>query len=98
MRNRDFVSYGFLALIAAGLVLLCSILLGTYLKRSPTEGGLTLQFRVASASTSPTSPHWSAGRQKKRPHPGGELGPFRMVPGERDRHNSDVGSRAADTH
>ena len=62
MRNRDFVSYGFLALIAAGLVLLCSILLGTYLKRSPTEGGLTLQYRVASASTSPVSLHWSAGR------------------------------------
>jgi hypothetical protein len=51
MRNRDFMSDGFLALIAAGLVLLCSILLGTYLKRSPTEGGLTLQFHVALAST-----------------------------------------------
>jgi hypothetical protein len=27
MRNRDFISDGFLALIAAGLVLLCSSLL-----------------------------------------------------------------------
>jgi hypothetical protein len=57
MRNRDFMSDGFLALIAAGLVLLFSILLGTYLKRSPTGGALSrcfsLQFYLSSSGPKP---------------------------------------------